>query len=104
MLQGLGVRLSAERAGLLVSRAAGGLQLPSVVECMVARVACELLAPLNGSAQASTVARDSLLEGMLVLTTEGASPGRMGWGRLGWGGGRIAAVFGWDGVGSDGLG
>lgn len=49
-----------------MSRAAGGLQLPSVVECMVARVACELLALLNGSAQASTVVRDSLPEGMLV--------------------------------------
>ena len=66
LLAGIPVRVTAERASLLVKREKGGLQAPSLVEGLVSAVAADLLLLLNGSSQASLVARDALRHAMYM--------------------------------------
>ena len=60
VLAGLGTRSSVERSSFTAPRCVGGLQLASVVECVVGAVASELMFLLHGSTLASELARDSL--------------------------------------------
>lgn len=63
VLTALGTRVMAEHVSLLVCRRAGGLQLPSFVESMVACVAQDCFPLLNGQTTAF-LARDTLQEAM----------------------------------------
>ena len=60
ILKRLQVRCSVERVSLLAPREIGGLQLPSMVESMVAAVGSDLLSLLNGKTPASDLARAEL--------------------------------------------
>ena len=64
ILAGLGSRSSVERSSLTTPRGVGGLQLASVVECVVGAVSSELIFLLNGRTLASDIARDSLQDAM----------------------------------------
>ena len=66
VLARLGTRSSVDRMSLAAPRSVGGLQLASVVECVVGAVASELLFLLNGCTLASQLARDSLREVMMA--------------------------------------
>ena len=59
----LSTRATAERVSLTALRSDGGLQLASVVECAVGRVASDVIALLNRDTPAAGLARDSLIEG-----------------------------------------
>ena len=65
VLSCLGSRSSVQRMSMTAPRSIGGLQLASVVECVVASVASELLFLLNGTTLASQLARDSLRAAMV---------------------------------------
>ena len=62
VLARLGIRSSVDRMSFTAPRSVGGLQLASVVECVVCAVASERLFLLNGCTLASQLARDSLRE------------------------------------------
>ena len=64
ILTGLGAQSSTERSSLTALRCVGGLQLPSVVECVTGAVASELMFFLNGRILAYDIARDSLKDAM----------------------------------------
>ena len=66
ILTGFGTRRTAERASFTAARSVGGLQLASLVECVVSGVASEILFILKGNILASCIARDTLREGMLT--------------------------------------
>ncbi|CAL1132493.1 unnamed protein product [Cladocopium goreaui] len=65
----LGVCSTVERMSLLVAASSGGLQIPSVVESVLAAAASDLLLLLSGYTTASILARDALQE---VLFLPGA--------------------------------
>ena len=69
LLAGLCVRSTVERMSLLVAASSGGLQIPSVVESVLAAAASDLLLLLSGYTTASILARDALRE---VLFLPGA--------------------------------
>ena len=69
LLAGLCVRSTVERMSLLVAASSGGLQIPSVVESVLAAAASDLLLLLSGYTTASILARDALQE---VLFLPGA--------------------------------
>ena len=71
LLAGLGVRSTVERMSLLVAASSGGLQIPSVVESVLAAAASDLLLLLSGYTTASILARDALRE-VLFLPGAGA--------------------------------
>ncbi|CAE7204856.1 unnamed protein product [Symbiodinium sp. CCMP2592] len=60
ILKRLQVRCSVERVSLLAPREIGGVQLPSMVEAMVAAVGSDLLLLLNGKTTSSGLARAEL--------------------------------------------
>lgn len=66
ILAGMGARSTTERPSLTAPRCVGGLQLPSIVECVVGAVASEPMFLLNGRTLATDIARDSLKEAMYV--------------------------------------
>ena len=64
VLERFGTRCTAERVSLLAASRDGGVQLPSVVESVVAAAAHDVLMLLCGEGMASCVARDQLRQAM----------------------------------------
>ena len=73
ILKRLQVRCSVERVSLLAARGSGGLQMPSMVECMVTAVASDLLLLMNGNTTASHLARAELRVAMQVHPAEASA-------------------------------
>ena len=64
VLAGMGVRSTVERMSLLAAKSCGGMQLPSVVESILAAAGADLLLLLSGRSEASVLARDALRDAL----------------------------------------
>ena len=77
VLSGMGVRSTVERMSLLAAKRNGGMQIPSVVESLLAATSADLIVLLSGSTTASVLARDALREAMFSPPAQADSLGGM---------------------------
>ena len=77
VLSGMGVRSTVERMSLLAAKRNGGMQIPSVVESLLAATSADLIVLLSGSTTASVLARDALHEAMFSPPAQADSLGGM---------------------------
>ena len=77
VLSGMGVRSTVERMSLLAAKRNGGMQIPSVVESLLAATSADLIVLLSGSTIASVLARDALREAMFSPPAQADSLGGM---------------------------
>ena len=75
VLSGMGVRSTVERMSLLAAKRNGGMQIPSVVESLLAATSADLIVLLSGSTTASVLARDALREAMFSPPAQADSLG-----------------------------
>ena len=75
VLAGMGVHSTVERMSLLAAKSCGGMQLPSVVESILAAAGADLLLLLSGRSEASVLARDALRDALNAPPVEAEALG-----------------------------